>query len=59
MHATRAGTDREQWSTPATYPIALALLLLLRDSVEKTTDWHTVIDFAAGLLKKFRNEREI
>jgi hypothetical protein len=44
---------------PATYPIALALLLLLRDSVDKTADWNTVIDFVAGLPKKFRDEPEI
>jgi hypothetical protein len=44
---------------PATYPIALALLLLLRDSVDKTADWSTVIDFVAGLPKKFGDEPEI
>ena len=44
---------------PATYPIALALLLLLRDSVDKTADWNTVIDFVAGLPKKFGDEPEI
>jgi hypothetical protein len=44
---------------PATYPIALALLLLLRDSVDKTVDWNTVIDFVAGLPKRFRDEPEI
>jgi hypothetical protein len=44
---------------PATYPIALALLLLLPGSVDKTADWSTVIDFAAGVPKKFRDEPEI
>ena len=44
---------------PATYPIALALLLLLRDSVDKSADWNTVIDFVASLPKKFRDEPEI
>ncbi|OKO81572.1 hypothetical protein AC628_06450 [Bradyrhizobium sp. NAS96.2] len=44
---------------PATYPIALALLLLLRDSVDKTTDWSCVLDFAAGLPKKFKDVPEI
>ncbi|TWB94863.1 uncharacterized protein DUF4071 [Bradyrhizobium macuxiense] len=44
---------------PATYPIALALLLLLRDSVDKTTDWNNVLDFAAGLPNKFKDVPEI
>ncbi|WP_143278095.1 TRAFs-binding domain-containing protein [Bradyrhizobium sp. UFLA03-84] len=44
---------------PATYPIALALLLLLRDSVDKTTDWNSVLDFAAGLPAKFKDVPEI
>ncbi|MES5483835.1 hypothetical protein QMZ05_13860 [Bradyrhizobium sp. INPA03-11B] len=44
---------------PATYPIALALLLLLRDSVDKTTDWSCVLDFAAGLPNKFKDVPEI
>jgi MAP3K TRAFs-binding domain len=41
---------------PATYPIALALLLLLRDSVDSSTDWNAVVDFAGGLPKKFADE---
>jgi hypothetical protein len=44
---------------PATYPIALALLLLLRDSVDKAADWNTVLDFVRGLPKKFADEPEI
>ena len=44
---------------PATYPIALALLLLLRDSVNKQADWNAMLDFVSGLPKKFADEPEI
>jgi hypothetical protein len=44
---------------PATYPIALALLLLLRDSVQKTADWNAVLAFVQGLPQKFADEPEI
>jgi tetratricopeptide (TPR) repeat protein len=44
---------------PATYPIALALLLLLRDSVDKSVDWNAILDFVSGLPRKFANEPEI
>ena len=44
---------------PSTYPIALALLLLLRDSVEKAADWKTVLDFVNELPKRFADEPEI
>jgi hypothetical protein len=44
---------------PATYPIALALLLLLRDSVDKPADWNAVRDFVGGLPNKFADEPEI
>jgi tetratricopeptide repeat protein len=44
---------------PATYPIALALLLLLRDSVQKTADWNAVLTFVQGLPKTFSDEPEI
>lgn len=44
---------------PAMYPIALALLLLLRDSVEKTTDWNVVLAFVQGLPLRFAEEPEI
>jgi hypothetical protein len=43
---------------PATYPIALALLLL-RDSVNKAADWNIVLDFVSGLPRKFADEPEI
>jgi hypothetical protein len=45
--------------TPATYPIALALLLLLRDSVNTTTDWKAILDFVGSLPEKFAGEPEI
>jgi tetratricopeptide (TPR) repeat protein len=44
---------------PATYPIALALLLLLRDSVQKTPDWNAVLAFVQGLPQRFADEPEI
>jgi hypothetical protein len=44
---------------PATYPIALALLLLLRDSVQKTADWNAVLAFVQGLPQRFADEPEI
>jgi hypothetical protein len=44
---------------PPTYPIALALLLLLRDSVEKTADWNAVLAFVQGLPRRFAEEPEI
>jgi len=44
---------------PATYPIALALLLLLRDSVDNSADWNTVVKFAGSLPKRFADEPEI
>jgi tetratricopeptide (TPR) repeat protein len=44
---------------PATYPIALALLLLLRDSVDNSTDWNAVVDFSGSLPKKFADEPDV
>jgi hypothetical protein len=44
---------------PATYPIALALLLLLRDSVQKTADWNAVLAFVQGLPQRFADQPEI
>ena len=44
---------------PATYPIALALLLLLRDSVDAPADWTIVLDFAHKLPTKFADEPEV
>jgi Tetratricopeptide Repeats-Sensor len=44
---------------PATYPIALALLLLLRDSVQKAADWNAVLAFVQALPQRFADEPEI
>jgi hypothetical protein len=44
---------------PATYPIALALLLLLRDSVKETADWNAVLTFVQGLPRRFADQSEI
>lgn len=46
-------------SPPATYPIALALLLLLRDSVDSTEDWNSVLDYVTGLPTRFSDVAEI
>jgi tetratricopeptide (TPR) repeat protein len=44
---------------PATYPVALALLMLLRDSVVTAADWSVVLDFVSNLPVHFANESEI
>lgn len=44
---------------PATYPTALSLLMLLRDSVNTVTDWNVVLDFVGKLPAHFANESEI
>ena len=44
---------------PASYPRALALVLLLRDSVDAPTDWAIVLDFVHKLPKKFADEPEM
>ena len=44
---------------PATYPITLALLLLLRDSVQKATDWNAVLAFVQRLPQRFADAPEI
>jgi hypothetical protein len=46
-------------SPPTTYPKALALLMLLRDSADKLADWNVVLDFARKLPDEFANEPEI
>jgi tetratricopeptide (TPR) repeat protein len=46
-------------SPPATYPKALALLMLLRDSARKATDWNVVLDFVRKLPDHFADEPEI
>ena len=42
-------------SPPATYPIALALSALLRDSARKADDWKAVLAFLRALAEKFSN----
>jgi tetratricopeptide (TPR) repeat protein len=44
---------------PATYPKALALVLLLRDCVDAPADWTTVLDFLHKLPKTFADEPEM
>lgn len=44
---------------PVTYPVALALLLLLRDSANLAADWTIVLDFISKLPNRFTNEPEI
>ena len=44
---------------PATYQVALAFLRLLCDSVDQSSDWNTVVDFANGLPKKFAARPEV
>jgi hypothetical protein len=44
---------------PATYPRALALVLLLRDSVDTTADWAVVLDFLNKLPNNFADEPEM
>jgi hypothetical protein len=44
---------------PATYPFALALLLLLRDSVDAPADWNIVLDYVHKLPNKFADEPEV
>jgi hypothetical protein len=46
-------------SPPATYPTALSLLMLLRDSVNTVADWNVVLDFVGKLPAHFANESEI
>jgi len=44
---------------PATDPIALALMLLLRDCVNTVADWNVVLDFVRKLPDRFANEPEV
>jgi tetratricopeptide (TPR) repeat protein len=46
-------------SPPETYTKALALLLLLRDSVHEAADWTIVLDFVRKLPDRFASELEI
>jgi tetratricopeptide (TPR) repeat protein len=44
---------------PETYPVALSLLLLLRDSVITVADWNVVLDFVRKLPERFAAEPEV
>jgi hypothetical protein len=44
---------------PATYPMALALLMLLRDSASTAANWTVVLDFVCKLPPRFADEPEI
>lgn len=44
---------------PATYSMALALLMLLRDSASTAANWSVVLDFVRKLLPRFADEPEI
>jgi hypothetical protein len=44
---------------PATYPRALALLLLLRDCANTVTDWNVALDFVRKLPDHFADEPQI
>jgi hypothetical protein len=44
---------------PLTSPVALALLRLLRDSVEGTDDWNSVLDFVGTLPEELAEQPEV
>jgi hypothetical protein len=44
---------------PATYLIALAFLMLLRDSVDTNSDWSFVLEFVRSLSVSFSNQPEV
>jgi tetratricopeptide (TPR) repeat protein len=46
-------------SPPATYPMARALLMLLRDSASTAENWTVVLDFVRKLQSQFADEPEI
>ena len=46
-------------SPPATYPMALALVVLLRDCVNTVADWNLVLDFVRKLPDRFADEPEV
>src|SRR5262245_17408381 len=43
---------------PATYPVALSLVLLLRDCIQTKADWNVLLDFLQKLPKSFADEPE-
>jgi len=44
---------------PATYPVALAFVLLLRDCIQTRADWNVLLDFLQKLPKSFADEPEM
>jgi hypothetical protein len=46
-------------SPPTTYPVALALMLLLRDAAETVDDWKTVLDFLSKLPAAFADQPDV
>src|SRR6266700_2048881 len=46
-------------SPPATYPVALALIMLLRDCADSAADWNVVLDFVRKLPDRFAAEPEV
>jgi hypothetical protein len=44
---------------PASYPVVLALLGLLRDSVQTAADWNVMLDFVRSLPARFASEPEV
>ena len=44
---------------PLTLPVAIALLRLLRDSVESANDWNAVLDFIGKLPDELAGQREV
>jgi Tetratricopeptide Repeats-Sensor len=44
--------------SPMTYPVALALLMLLRDSTYELEDWNVVVEFARKLPREFAEQAQ-
>jgi tetratricopeptide (TPR) repeat protein len=59
----RMGKARElvasDGSPPATYPVALTLMMLLRDCVDTVADWNVLLDFVRKLPDRFAEEPEV
>jgi len=46
-------------SPPASYPAALALIMLLRNCADTVADWNVVLDFVRKLPARFANEPDV
>jgi hypothetical protein len=46
-------------SPPATYPVVLALMMLLRNCADTVADWNVVLDFVRKLPDRFAGEPEV